>query len=28
MTKMTLIINKNYQDSCTPDAANRQIAEL
>jgi len=29
MTKMTLIIiNKNYQDSCTQGAANRQVAEL
>jgi len=27
ITKMTLIIN-NYQDSCTQDAANRQVAEL
>jgi len=28
MTKITSIINKNYQNSCTQGAANRQVAEL
>jgi len=28
MTKITSIINKNYQDSCTQGATNRQVAEL
>jgi len=28
LTKMTSIINKNYQDSCTQGVANRQVAEL